>query len=54
MSQRIYTFSVPEDDTETLKLIEQIKKDCKQSGVSFTHVCIKALKQIKETTDEQR
>lgn len=53
MAQKIYTFSVSEEDKENLKLVEAIKEECKQTGRSFTYVCIQALKEYKERQNDR-
>ena len=50
MSQKIHTFAVSEHDKENMELVDKIKSDCKRNGISFTFVCLQALKQY---TDEQ-
>jgi len=44
MSQEIFTFSVSTKDTETLRQLHKIKKNCKHTGKSFSKVCIEALR----------
>lgn len=41
---RVYSFSVLPSDIKTIELIEQIKMQCKQTGMSFSHFVLDALK----------
>jgi hypothetical protein len=45
MSQKVYTFTVSERDEENLKLVEQIKQDCRLTGRTFTFICLEALRE---------
>ena len=40
---KIFTFSVPDYEKAKLAVITDIKQQCKQTGQSFSHVCIEAL-----------
>lgn len=54
LGQKNYSFSIPESDTKTVDLIEGLKKQCKQSGQSFSWVVLNALRQAhgpKESSD---
>lgn len=43
MAQKIYSFSVSENEAKKVKLVERIKDECKRSGKSFSHVVLDAL-----------
>lgn len=46
MSNRITSFSVPPDDLEAVLEVEKLKAYCKKTGINFSHLMIKAIKQI--------
>jgi len=43
MAQKIYSFSVSDNEAKKVKLVEKIKDDCKRTGKSFSHVVLEAL-----------
>jgi len=47
MTQKIYTFSVPNREEKTIKLLETIKAECRNTGKSFSFVVLKALEQAR-------
>lgn len=42
--QIIHTFSIRSKDTELVKLVDNVKKDCLKTGTTFSYVILKALK----------
>lgn len=44
MAQKVYSFAVSPDDTATLKIVEDLRADCKATGRTFTWVILQALK----------
>jgi len=43
--QRIFSFSVPEDDTEAYEAIKQLKLKSKKTGVSFSFLMLELIKE---------
>lgn len=44
MTQKNYSFSVLTDDKANVELIDRIRKNCKDTGRTFTWVVLQALK----------
>lgn len=44
MANKIFPFSVPASDPDGLELIQKLKKQSENTGVSFSHLVMKALK----------
>ena len=45
MLQKIFSFSLRQDDTGGLETVKKVKEICKKSGTSFSFVIVKALKE---------
>jgi len=45
MTQKVLSFSVSKNDTANIKLVNELKKECKRTGQNFSWVILKALSQ---------
>ena len=43
---KVYTFSVPPDEIDTISKLSEIKKYCKKTGVSFSFLVAKKIKEL--------
>lgn len=54
MSQKVYTFTVSDHDKANLELVESIKLECRQTGRTFTHVCLQALREYTQAKNQDK
>lgn len=53
MTNRVYSFSIKNTDTEKLKLVQELKQQCDKTGVSFSHIVLKGLQLVKEAENDR-
>jgi len=46
--QRVFSFSVPEDDEDGYEAIKAMKQQCRHTGVSFSFLILKLIKEAQD------